>query len=54
MERDIDGMACGIELYIVKAALSANGELRPVQWKGTVAGAWQGEVAEKEALRGRF
>ena len=51
---DINGTACAIELYLGKEALSANGELRPVRWKGTVADTWQGEVEDKRAVRKTF
>ena len=51
---DINGLACGIELYLGEAALSADGGLRPVQWTGKVGDAWQGDVGNKKAVRDRF
>ena len=51
---DINGKACGIELYLGRAALSSNGALRPVRWKSEVSDAWQGEVDGKVAVREKF
>ena len=51
---DINGLACGIELYLGEAALSADGALRPVRWTGKVGDAWQGDVENKKAVRDRF
>ena len=53
---DINGRACGIELYLGKAALSSNGTLLPVRWTGynQRADTYQGEVDEKEAVQEAF
>ena len=51
---DINGKACGIELYLGTAALSSNGALRPVRWKSEVSDAWQGEVDGKKTVREKF
>lgn len=55
-DADINGRACGIELYLGKAALSSNGALRPVRWTGYDQGSdtYQGEVDEKEAVQNAF
>ncbi len=53
---DINGRACGIELYLGKAALSSNGVLRPVRWTGydQRADNYQGEVDKKEEVQEAF
>ena len=51
---DINGRACGIELYLGRAALSANGDLRPVRWGGSVSDVYQGAVDDKRAVRDTF
>lgn len=55
-ETDINGKACGIELYLGRSALSANGTLRPVRWTGydKQAAAYQGEVDEKNDVQDAF
>jgi 5S rRNA maturation endonuclease (ribonuclease M5) len=55
---DINGKACGIELYCGTAALKRGGtdEFVPVQWTGydTQRQQYQGEVLDKEAIQTRF
>jgi len=53
---DINGKACGIELYLGRAALSSNGKLRPVRWTGynQQAATYQGEVDEKDLVQEAF
>ena len=53
---DINGKACGIELYLGKEALTSNGNLRPVRWTGynKQAGTYQGEVDEKNDVQQIF
>jgi len=55
-EADINGRACGIELYLGRVALSSNGLLRPVRWTGydKVTDTYQGEVDEKDAVQEAF
>ena len=55
-DADINGKACGIELYLGRTALSSNGVLRPVRWTGynQVANTYQGEVDEKGAVQEAF
>lgn len=55
-DSDINGRACGIELYLGKSALSANGSLRPVRWTGydKRGDTYQGEVDQKEAVQEAF
>lgn len=54
---DINGRACGIELYCGRKALTGeDGELCPVQWTGYDSGMkrYQGEPLEKEEIKERF
>jgi len=53
---DVNGRACGIELYLGRAALSSNGVLRPVRWTGydKATDTYQGEVDEKDVVRETF
>ena len=53
---NINGRACGIELYLGRKALSSNGVLRPVRWTGydTRAGTYQGEVEGKVYVQSAF
>ena len=55
-DADINGRACGIELYLGRNALSSNGALRPVRWTGydQSSDTYQGEVDEKEAVQNAF
>ena len=55
-DADINGRACGIELYLGRAALSFNGALRPVRWIGydNPTNTYQGEVDEKDAVQEAF
>lgn len=55
-DADVNGQACGIELYLGRAALSSAGTLRPVRWTGydRRADTYQGEVDEKEAVQEAF
>lgn len=54
---DINGRACGIELYCGPKALTReDGELCPIQWTGYDSGMqrYQGEPLEKEKIKERF
>ncbi|HYO51878.1 HEPN/Toprim-associated domain-containing protein [Archangium sp.] len=53
---DVNGQAAGIELYLGRAALTADGELRPVRWTGynQAARAYQGEVEAKTEVESTF
>ena len=54
---DINGRACGIELYCGRKALTGeDGELCPIQWTGYDSGMkrYQGEPLEKEKIKERF
>lgn len=55
-DANINGKACGIELYLGRAALSSNGSLRPVRWTGydKRAKVYQGEVDEKNVVQDVF
>lgn len=55
-DADVNGRACGIELYLGRSALSSNGNLRPVRWTGydQHADTYQGEVAEKKRVQDAF
>ena len=55
-DADINGRACGIELYLGRAALSFNGALRPVRWIGydNPTNTYQGEIDEKDAVQEAF
>ncbi|MGA2890673.1 MAG: HEPN/Toprim-associated domain-containing protein [Terracidiphilus sp.] len=54
---DINGRACGIELYCGPMALTGeDGQLCPIQWTGYDSGMnrYQGEPLEKERIKERF
>ncbi|QNA83792.1 hypothetical protein G4G27_07180 [Sphingomonas sp. So64.6b] len=54
---DINGMACGIEMYLGAEALSnSEGKLRPVRWTGyhQKLGRYQGAVEDKDGIARRF
>jgi hypothetical protein len=54
---DVNGMACSIELYLGRDALSDEaGDLRPVRWTGwdSKIGRYQGEVEGKMQVQQRF
>jgi hypothetical protein len=54
---DVNGRACGIELYCGQKALTGeDGELCPIQWTGYDSGMkrYQGEPLEKEKIKERF
>ena len=51
---DVNGKACGIEVYLGRSALTLNDELRPVLWNGRCGDSWQGVVKDKEDVRNRF
>ncbi len=55
-ETNINGKACGIELYLGRTALSSQGSLRPVRWTGfdKRAASYQGEVDEKDVVQNAF
>ena len=55
-DSDINGRACGIELYLGERSLRSNGELRPVRWTGEdkASGVYQGEIEEKDAVQKTF
>ena len=54
---DVNGMACGIEMYLGDDALhDARGELRPVRWAGynQKLGRYQGAVGDKDGIAESF
>lgn len=53
---DINGRACGIELYLGKVALMKDDVLRPVRWAGfdQKANTYQGEVEGKAEIQKKF
>ncbi len=55
-ELDVNGRACGIEMYFGKDCLTKNGELVPVRWTGydEIMQRYQGEVGDKEYLHESF
>lgn len=54
--QNINGLACGIELYLGKDVLEKDGELIPIQWKGfdSRISRYQGEILEKANIQDRF
>jgi len=57
LRTDINGRACGIELYLGTAALTGeDGSLTPVQWGGYEAKVkrYQGELTDKKGVEERF
>ena len=54
--QNINGLACGIELYLGKDVLEKDGELIPIQWKGfdSRISRYQGEILEKSKIQDRF
>lgn len=55
-KQNINGLACGIELYLGIDVLINNGELTPIQWKGynEGLGRYQGEILHKSAIQKKF
>lgn len=56
-EADINGRACGVEMYCGLTALTGeDGQLCPIQWTGYDSGMkrYQGEPLEKERIKERF
>jgi hypothetical protein len=54
---DINGMACGIEMYLGSDALAdRQGQLLPVRWTGyhQKLGRYQGAVEDKDGIASRF
>lgn len=54
---EINGSACGIELYCGRTALTGeDGQLCPIQWTGydSAMERYQGEPLEKEKIKERF
>ncbi len=53
---DVNGRGASIELYLGREALSEDGDLMPVRWKGVVKGedAYQGEVEGKARIQEKF
>lgn len=54
---DVNGMACGIEMYLGAEALrDPGGELLPIRWTGYNAklGRYQRAVQDKDGIAGRF
>jgi len=53
---DVNGQAAGIELYLGRRALTADGQLRPVRWGGYVSSVrkYQGEVEDKGSVMDAF
>jgi hypothetical protein len=54
--QNINGSACGIELYFGRDVLAVGGSLVPVQWGGYEASMkrYQGEIQNKDALKSAF
>jgi hypothetical protein len=56
-EANINGLACSIELYLGKSALTdQSGSLVPVQWRGyeRSLSRYQGELVEKKSVQDRY
>ena len=55
-KQNINGLACGIELYLGIDVLTNNGELTPIQWKGydEGLGRYQGEILHKSDIQKKF
>lgn len=55
-ELDINGLACGIELYFGVDVLTRDGQLVPIQWKGydVTVNQYQGEIMRKQELQEAF
>ena len=53
---NINGRACGIELYLGRASLTSKNGLRPVRWTAydNAGHAHQGKIEEKEAVQEAF
>ncbi|EMS72779.1 HEPN/Toprim-associated domain-containing protein [Ruminiclostridium cellobioparum] len=53
---DINGKACSIELYLGRDALTENGSLIPIMWKGYIDKiyTYQGEITKKGEVQKKF
>lgn len=53
---NINGSACGIEMYFGKEVLTRDNEMLPIQWKGynEKEKKYQGEIAEKQFVQETF
>ncbi|HUY45026.1 MAG TPA: hypothetical protein VMV92_04790 [Streptosporangiaceae bacterium] len=51
---DINGRACGIEMYLGTDVLTDNGDLEPVQWSAEPGPDPQGAMARKSKVRARY
>ncbi|RYE16163.1 MAG: hypothetical protein EOP45_17970 [Sphingobacteriaceae bacterium] len=53
---NVNGLACGIELYLGRDTLMDGDSLTPVQWKGynEKENKYQGEIHNKSAIQDRF
>ena len=53
---DVNGLACGIEMYLGLDVLTKNGDLLPVQWKALneKENKYQGEILEKGFVQQEF
>jgi len=56
VQQDINGLACGIELYFGVDVLEIDGRLTPIHWKGydERLNRYQGEIMHKTELKNRF
>ncbi len=56
MKMNVNGLACGIEMYLGIDVLTKNNELIPIQWKGfnDKEKKYQGEIAEKQYVQETF
>jgi hypothetical protein len=51
---DINGRACGIEIYLGVDVLTNNGSLEPVKWSPSSSGPLQGALANKKEVSARY
>jgi hypothetical protein len=55
-QMNVNGLACGIELFLGMDVLTDDGKLIPIQWKGynDKMGQYQGELSKKEYVQLKF
>jgi len=55
-EMNINGYACGIEMYLGQKSLTKDGQLIPIKWKGynDKENKYQGEIADKIYVQDKF
>lgn len=51
---NINGLACGIEMYLGLDCLKKNNQLIPVIWKAYIDNRYQGELLEKSFIQDKF